>query len=48
MEVFLLCLKKQNTLITDFAPLLLMSLVEYVDAKDKDDVHFIFKNGSTI
>ena len=48
MEQFLLDLKKQDKLLTDFDPLLWRSLVEYVDSKDKDDVHFIFKNGSTI
>lgn len=46
MKRFLLDLKKQDMLLTDFDPLLWRSLVEYVDVKRNYDIMFIFKDGT--
>ncbi|TYQ16596.1 UNVERIFIED_CONTAM: hypothetical protein Cloal_3160 [Acetivibrio alkalicellulosi] len=48
LETFLLELKKQDELLTDFDPLLWHSLVDFVTVYAKDDIRFTFKNSTDI
>ena len=48
MAAFLDELKKQDELLTDFDPLLLNSLVDYVIVFEEEKVQIIFKNGADI
>ena len=48
IETFLGTLRRQGGLLTDFGPLLWHSLLDYITVYGKDDVRFIFKDGTDI
>jgi hypothetical protein len=48
LEIFLNELQKQDGLISEFAPLLWNSLVDYVTVYEKEEVQIILKNGMSV
>jgi len=48
LETFLLELKKQDELLTDFDPLLWHSLIDFVTVYAKDEIRFTFKDGTEL
>jgi hypothetical protein len=48
INAFLVALKKQEALISEFDERLWCSLVDYATVYDKDDVRFTFKDGTEI
>lgn len=48
IEMFLAGLQKQEGLVTEFDEDLWYSLIEYMTVFDKEDVRFIFKDGTEI
>ena len=47
-ELFIKTLKKQESLITEFDGVLWGSLLDYITVNTKEDVRFIFKDGTEI
>jgi len=48
LEIFLNELQKQDGLISEYAPLLWNSLVDYVTVYEKEEVQIILKNGMSV